>query len=74
MSFRNGCRPARKHRGNDLLQRDQDRYETDSKLHLGKNEWHETTLIYRRKEDSEHGDHRQYSVFMTVERVRFCGV
>ena len=48
-----------------LLQRGQDRYETDRKLHLGKNEWHEATLIYRRKEDSEHDDHRQYSVFMT---------
>jgi IS4 transposase len=48
-----------------LLQGDQDRYETDRKLHLGKKEWHETTLIYRRKEDSEHDDHRQYSVFMT---------
>jgi IS4 transposase len=48
-----------------LLQSDQDRYETDRKLHLGKNEWHETTLIYRRKENSEHDDHRQYSVFMT---------
>ncbi|MFA9518435.1 transposase [Halopenitus sp. H-Gu1] len=48
-----------------LLRRDQDRYETDRKLHLGKNEWHETTLIYRRKEDSEHDNHRQYSVFMT---------
>ena len=48
-----------------LLRRDQDRYETDRKLHLGKNEWHETTLIYRRKEDSEHDDHRQYSVFMS---------
>ncbi|WP_420191853.1 transposase [Haloplanus salinarum] len=48
-----------------LLQRDQDRYETDRKLHLGKNEWHETTLVYRRNEDSEHDDHRQYSVFMT---------
>jgi hypothetical protein len=34
-------------------------------LHLGKNEWHETTLIYRRTEDSEYDDHRQYSVFMT---------
>jgi hypothetical protein len=32
-----------------LLQRDQDRYETDRELHLDKNEWHETTLIYRRK-------------------------
>jgi len=48
-----------------LLQRDQDRYETDRKLHLGNNEWHETTLIYRRKENSEHDDHRQYSVFMS---------
>ncbi|MDS0222481.1 transposase [Haloarcula sp. S1AR25-5A] len=48
-----------------LLRRDQNRYETDRKLHLGKNEWHETTLIYRRKEDSEHEDYRQYSVFMS---------
>jgi hypothetical protein len=48
-----------------LLQRGQDRYETDRKLHLGKNEWHGTTLIYRRKENAEHDDHRQYSVFMS---------
>ena len=48
-----------------LLQRDQDRYEADRKLHPDKNEWHETILIYRRKENSEHDDHRQYSVFMT---------
>jgi len=48
-----------------LLERGMGRYETDRKLHLGKNEWHETTLIYRRKEDSEHDDYRQYSVFMT---------
>ena len=48
-----------------LLQRDQDRYETDRKLHLGNNEWHETTLIYRRKENPEHDDHRRYSVFMS---------
>ena len=48
-----------------LLQRDQDRYETDRKLRLGKDEWHETTLIYCRKEDSEHDGHRQYSVFIT---------
>jgi hypothetical protein len=41
-----------------LLRRDQDRYETDRKLHLGKNEWHETTLIYCRKDDSEHDDRR----------------
>ncbi|MFC7143206.1 transposase [Halosimplex aquaticum] len=48
-----------------LLQRDDDRYEADRKLHLGNNEWHETTLIYRRKENAEHDDHRQYSVFMS---------
>lgn len=48
-----------------LLQRDEERYETDRKLHLGNNEWHETTLIYRRKENAEHDDHRQYSVFMS---------
>ncbi|ELY69172.1 transposase (TCE33) [Natrinema pellirubrum DSM 15624] len=48
-----------------LLQRGQVRYETDRKLHLGKNEWHEATLIYRRKEKSKYDDHRQYSVFMT---------
>jgi len=48
-----------------LLRRDRDRYETDRKLHLGKNEWHQTTLIYHRKENAEHDDHRQYSVFMT---------
>ena len=48
-----------------LLKKGTDRYETDRKLHLGDNEWHSTTLIYRRKEDSEHDDHQQYSVFMT---------
>ncbi|MDB2265586.1 transposase [Halorubrum ezzemoulense] len=50
---------------NRLLKKGKDRYETDRKLHLGDNEWHSTTLIYRRKENSEHTDHRQYSVFMT---------
>ncbi len=48
-----------------LLNRGKDRYETGRKLHLGNNEWHKTTLIYRRKENSEHDDHRQYSVFMS---------
>jgi len=48
-----------------LLKRGKDRYETDRKLHLGDNKWHSTTLIYRRKENAEHTDHRQYSVFMT---------
>ena len=48
-----------------LLQRGRDRCETDRKLRLGTNEWHQTTLVYRRKEDSEHDDHRQYSVFVS---------
>ena len=48
-----------------LLQRDQDRYVTDRKLHLGNNEWHETTLQYRRKKNSDRTDHGQYAVFMT---------
>lgn len=47
-----------------LLKSDTDRYVNDRKLHLGKNEWHQTTLVYRRNENSEHTDHRQYSVFM----------
>jgi len=71
MSSRNGCRRARKPRPSGLLRRGQDRYETERKLYLGKNEWHETTLIYRRKEDSEHDDHRQYSVFMSKSGSRF---
>lgn len=48
-----------------LLAVEQDRYVIDWKLHLGNNEWHETTLIYRRNERSEHDDYRQYSVFMS---------
>lgn len=48
-----------------LLQWNQDRYVTDRKLHLGKNERHETTLIYRRRENAARTDYRQYSVFMT---------
>jgi hypothetical protein len=48
-----------------LLKKGTDRYETDRKLHPGDNKWYSTTLIYRRKEDSERDDHRQYSVFVT---------
>jgi hypothetical protein len=32
-----------------LLTKGTHRYETDRKLHLGDNEWHSTTVIYRRK-------------------------
>lgn len=40
-----------------LLQRDQDHYVTDRKFHLGNNEWHETTLQYRRKTNSNRTDY-----------------
>lgn len=48
-----------------LLEQNQDRYETERKLHLGHNNWYETTLIYRRKEGTEATDYRQYSVSMS---------
>ncbi|GAA0241529.1 hypothetical protein GCM10009000_066500 [Halobacterium noricense] len=44
---------------------------TDRNLHLGSNEWHNTTLIYRRKDDTEYTVHRQYSVFMSNGGERF---
>ncbi len=47
-----------------LFRCDQDRYETDRKLHLGNNEWHKTALISRRKDNADHDDHRQYSMFI----------
>ena len=48
-----------------LLRRDQDYYTADRKLHLGKIEWHETTFVYKRKENSERTDYGQYVVFLT---------
>ncbi len=48
-----------------LLQWDQDQYVTDRNLLLNDDERHETTLIYRRRDNSERTDYRQYSVFMT---------
>ena len=48
-----------------LLRSDTDRYVTDRKLHLGDNEWHETTLTYRRKKNTDQTGYRQYAVFMT---------
>jgi len=48
-----------------LLRRDQDYYTADRKLHLGKNEWHETRFVYKRKRNSERTDYGQYSVFLT---------
>lgn len=48
-----------------LLNRDQDYYTTERGLHLGKNEWHETTFVYKRNPSSERTDYSQYAVFMT---------
>jgi IS4 transposase len=48
-----------------LFERGEDRHVTERKLHLGQNEWHETTLLYRKREESEHDNWQQYSVFMT---------
>ena len=48
-----------------LLERDQDYYTADRKLHLGKNEWHDTTFVYERKENSDRTDYGQYAVFLT---------
>ncbi len=48
-----------------LLQWDQDRYVTNRNLLLNDDERHETTLVYRRRNNSNCTDYRQYSVFMT---------
>lgn len=48
-----------------LLKWNQDRYVTDRNLLLDNDERHETTLVYRRRNNSERTDYRQYSVFMT---------
>ncbi|RJT07209.1 transposase [Halococcus sp. IIIV-5B] len=48
-----------------LLSRGQDCYTTERGLHLGKNEWHETTFVYKRNPNSERTDYGQYAVFMT---------
>jgi IS4 transposase len=50
---------------------ERDRYVIDRNLHLGNNEWHETTLVYRRNERSEHDDYRQYSVFMSNQGASY---
>ena len=48
-----------------LLNRGQDYYTAERKLHLGKNEWHETTFVYKRNPNSERTDYGQYAVFLT---------
>jgi IS4 transposase len=65
MSCPSGCRPAREPRPSDCSSAIRIVYETDRKLFLGNNEWHETTPIDRRKDTAEHDDHRRYSVFMS---------
>lgn len=53
-----------------LLRRGQDYYTADRKLHLGKNEWHETTFVYKRNPNSERTDYGQYAVFLTNAPAR----
>lgn len=48
-----------------LLRRGQDYYTADRKLHLGKNEWHETTFVYKRNPNSDRTGYGQYAVFLT---------
>jgi hypothetical protein len=48
-----------------LLNRDQDYYTTDRRLHLGSDEWLPITMVYMRKEHSERTDYGQYAVLMT---------
>lgn len=40
-----------------LLKRGQDYYTTERGFHLGNNEWHKTTLVYKRKKNSERTDY-----------------
>jgi len=61
-------RTSEKAQARRLLRRNADRYVSERGLHLGNNEWHETTLVYRRKENSDRTDYRQYAVFMTNAR------
>ncbi|SIR69175.1 hypothetical protein SAMN05421858_3374 [Haladaptatus litoreus] len=56
-----------------LLQWDQDRYVINRNLLLNDDERHETTLIYRRRDNSECTDYRQYSVIMTNWNPRLLG-
>ncbi len=48
-----------------LLQRDRDYYTTDRNLYLGNDEWLPTTMVYKRKKNSDRTDYWQYAVFMT---------
>lgn len=42
-----------------------DHFVTDRGLHLGNDEWLSTTMVYKRKENSDRTDYGQYAVFMT---------
>ena len=61
-------RTSEKAKAKQLERRNIEEYVEDRKLYLGRNEWHETRLIYRAKEDWD-GDledgHERYAVFMT---------
>jgi hypothetical protein len=59
---------SEKAKAKQLEQRGADELIKERGLHLGDNEWHETTLIYKRKDDWD-GElkkgHERYAVFMT---------
>ncbi|RBI59485.1 hypothetical protein DMJ13_23060 [halophilic archaeon] len=53
-----------KAQGKRLLKRNEDRFTSDRRLHLGSDEWL-PTMVYKRKKDSDRTDYGQYAVFMT---------
>jgi hypothetical protein len=66
-----------------LLEHDRDRYATDRKLHLGKNEWHETTvsreavreeLVNRLSRSSLGSDVGQYGVVDDQDKFKMMPV
>ena len=61
-------RTSEKAKAKQLERRNVEEYVANRKLYLGGNEWHETRLVYRAKEDWD-GDlkdgHERYTVFMT---------
>jgi IS4 transposase len=72
-------RTSEKAKAKQLEARGQDLYVEKRGLHLGNNEWHKTTLIYKAKEDWDGeltAGHERYAVFMTslpVTKESACG-
>ena len=60
---------SEKTKAKQLEQRGADELIKERGLHLGSNEWHETSLIYKRKDDWDgklNEGHERYTVFMTL--------